>query len=162
MPLKKLNLKRENGEKLIYISSYIFDAIFFPCPNLGRNIVINRNLRFRMHKLGNIEIKARIIHQNNNIRRPCHDVLLTSLHVGKDGSQMQQYRNKAHVSQLLIMLHHRSSYSSHHITAKETEFSPRILLFQCSHQVRSVQIARGFANNQIVFHNSQDFNSSIK
>ena len=162
MSLEKSYLKRKYGKKLVHISFYILDPILFPCPNLGRDIIINRYLCFRMHKLSNIEIKARIIHQNDHIGRPRHDVLLASLHVGKNGRQMQQHRDKPHVGQLFIMLHHCSSHGSHQITAKEAKFSFRVFLFQCSHQVGSMQIARSLANNQIIFHNSQDFSSSIK
>ena len=54
------------------------------------------------------------------------------------------------------MLHHCSSHGSHQITAKEAKFSFRVFLFQCSHQVGSMQIARCLANNQIIFPNTQE------
>jgi len=37
-------IKRKNGEKLIYISFYILDTVFFPRPYLRRNIIVNRYL----------------------------------------------------------------------------------------------------------------------
>ena len=126
LSFEEFHFKRKNGEKLIYISFYILDTVFFPRPYLRRNIIVNRYLCLCVDKFGNIQIESRIIYQNDNIRIPGNDIFLATSHIGKDSTQMEQHRNKSHISQLLIMFHHRTAYGSHQITAEKTKFSLRI------------------------------------
>ena len=126
LSFEELYFKRKNGEKFVYISFYILDAILFPGPYLRRNIIINRDLCLCMDKLGYIQIESRIVHQNNNIRLPGNNVFFTTLHICKDSAQMEQHGNKTHVCQFFIMFHHRSSDGSHQITSEKPEISLRI------------------------------------
>ena len=152
LSFKELHFKRKNGEQLVHITLYILDAVFFPSPYLRRYIIIYGNLRLCVDKLGDIQIESRIIYQNDNIRIPGNDIFLATSHIGKDSTQMEQHRNKSHISQLLIMFHHRTAYGSHQITAEKTKFSLRIFHLQSCHQMRSVQVTGGFAHNQIILH----------
>ena len=105
-----------------------------------------------MDKLGYIQIKARIVHQNQHIRLPRNNVLLAALHIGKDGAQMQQYGNEPHIRQLFVMLHHHTAHCSHEVASEETELRLRVLLLQCSHQMGGMQVAGSFTDNQIILH----------
>ena len=89
LSFEEFHFKRKNGEKLIYISFYILDTVFFPRPYLRRNIIVNRYLCLCMDKLGNIKIESRIIYQNNNVRFPGNNVLFATLHICKDSAQME-------------------------------------------------------------------------
>ena len=84
--------------------------------------------------------------------RSSHNVILTTLHVGKDSAQVHQYGYKTHVGQLAIVLHPRTAHCRHQVTAQKTEFSLRVFLLQSRHQVRRMKVARGFTNDQIVLH----------
>ena len=95
---KKLNFKGKNGKKLINITFNVLYPIFLPSPYLWRNIIIDRYLSMRVNKLCNIQIETWIIYQNNNIRIPGYYIFFTTPHIGKDSAQMQQYRNKSHIS----------------------------------------------------------------
>ena len=74
-----------------------------------------------LHKFGNLQVEARIIHENDYIGVPCHNVLLALVHVSKNGPQMQQYGNETHIGQFLIMFHSGSTDGAHQISSKETE-----------------------------------------
>ena len=124
------HLERQDREHLGNVSPNATDSPFLPSPYLRRNIIISRDIRLLFQELSNIEIKAGIIHQDNYIRFPFHDIILTHLHVGKDGSQMQQNGNEAHISQFFIMLHTSTSLGSHQIASEEPELSKFIHFFQ--------------------------------
>ena len=138
---KKLNLKRQDGKQFVHIPLDIFNPILFPSPYFRRNIIVDRYFRLLLYKLGYFQVKAGIIHQNHYIRSPTNNVLLTFFHIPKDSTQMQQHRDKTHISQFFVMLHPRSTNSRHQVSAKETEFCFRIFLYQGTHQIRCVQIA---------------------
>ena len=86
---EKLHLERQNGKQFIHIPLDILDTVFFPRPYLRRDIIIDRDLRLSSQELGNIQVKTGIIHQYHYIRLPCHNILFTSFHIGKDCAQMQ-------------------------------------------------------------------------
>ena len=50
------------------------------------------------------------------------------------------------------MLDERTTGSLHQVASEKTELRMRIFRFQRGHQVRGMQIARGFTGNKIVFH----------
>ena len=116
-----------------------------------------------LHIFGNLEIEARVIHQDDYIRIPLRDVFLASVHVLENGAKMEQDRNEAHIGQLPVMLHPSTPNGTHQVTPEETEVRLRILFFQGTHQVRGMQVARCLAYNQVIFHTlkSQVFNSPI-
>ena len=158
LALEELHLERKNGEEFVHIPFDIPDTVLFPGPYLGRNIIEHRYLRTGMDKLGDIQVEPRIIHQNKNIRLPGCNVFLATLHIGKDGTQVQQDGNEAHIRQFLIMLHQRSAHSRHQVTAEKAELGLRVFRLQGSHQVRCMQVARGLAHNQIILHKRLCFN----
>ena len=104
------DLERKDGKHLVNISLNPFDAPFFPCPYLRRDVIINGNVRVGMNILGNIEIESRIIYQNNDIRLPCNNIFFARRHVAQNDRQMEQYRDKAHISEFTIMLHTCASH----------------------------------------------------
>jgi hypothetical protein len=150
---KKIDFKRKDGKEAVHIALDIFDAIFLPGPYFGGDIIINRYLRMLFYIFGNLQIEARIVYQNQHIRFPVYNIHLTHVHVPENGTQMQQHRNKAHVSQIPVMFYQSPSHLLHQISAKEAELSLRVLLFQSCHQIGGMQIARSLTGNQIVFHN---------
>ena len=124
--LKKIYLERQDGEKLVHISFNVFYTVFFPRPNLRRDVIIHGDACLRLQKLGDIEVKTRVIHKYNHIRRPLHNVFFAESHVAEDGAQMKQHGDKAHVCQFFKMLYARSTNGSHEIAAKETELGCRV------------------------------------
>ena len=103
-----------------------------------------------MYVFRNVKVKARIVHDDDHVGVPLHNIQLTHLHITQDGGQVQQHRNKAHVGQLAVMLDHRTALGCHQVAAEEAEFRPRILLFQRPHQPRGMKVATGFSGYQIV------------
>ena len=81
---------------------------------------------FRLQKLGDIEVKARIIHQYNHIRRPLHNVFFAKSHIAENGAQMKQHRDKTHVCQFFKMFYARSANGRHKVATKKTELGRRI------------------------------------
>ena len=132
--LKERLLKRKNGEKFVHIAPDILDAILLPCPNLRRNIIIDRNTRLGMNKLGYRQVKAGIINEYDHIRMPFHDILLAERHVTENGWKMQQYRHKAHIGKILVVSHHCPAFSSHQVATEKTELRIFIVFPERLHQ----------------------------
>src|SRR5699024_5096998 len=74
--LIKLFFKRKDNIHFIHISFDGFNPIFFPRPNLWRNIIVSFK-SFFLGPLGNSKIKPRIIYKNNNIGVKFENVFFT-------------------------------------------------------------------------------------
>ncbi len=134
--LKERNLEWKDGEQLIHIAFNVFDTILFPSPNLRRDIVEHRYMSVTMHIFGYLQIKARIIDKYHHIRVPRFDIFFTKRHIPKDSRQMQKHGNKAHICQFAVMLYQLTTFCSHQVTSKKTEFRFGVLLFQGFHEMR--------------------------
>ena len=67
---------------------------------------------------------------------------------------MEQHRDKTHIGQFTIVADTSTANSRHQVATKETEISFTVCIFQRSHQVRGMQVARGLADYQVVFHSA--------
>ena len=152
LALKEIHLEGQYGEQLVDVALDVLDAILFPSPYLGGYIVVDRTYPLGFHILGNIKIEAWIVYQYHNVRLPGKNVLLTVLHVVQYRAQVQQHRHETHVSQFPIVFDARTTHFRHQVTTEEAELSLCIALFQHTHQVRGVQVTRGFSNYQIILH----------
>ena len=150
--LEEIDLEGEDREELIDIATDVLDAVFLPCPDLWRDIIVDGDICPRFYIFSNLQIKARIIHEDHTVRLPCRDILLTHLHIAEYRWQVQQYWDKAHIGELLVVAHTGASNGCHQVAAEESEVCLSVNIFQGSHQVRCVQVARGFANDEIIFH----------
>ena len=131
---EKRNLERQNREQFVHITLYIFYPPLLPRPYLWRYVIKDRYVRGSVHIPRYAEVEARIVHKNHDIRTPLHYVALAERHVAHDDVQMRDYRNKAHVCQLTVMLHASSAYRRHQIASEEAELGMSVLLPQCSHK----------------------------
>ena len=87
--LKELHLEGQNREELVNIALNSLDAVLFPCPYLGGDIIIDGTHPIGFQKLSNTKIKTWIVDKDDNVRMPLHNVLLTHLHIFKNGAQME-------------------------------------------------------------------------
>ena len=153
LAFKEIDLERQDGEKLVHVALDVLDAVLLPRPYLGSDVVVDRDTRAGMDVLGDAEVEAGVIHQYQSIGPPLHDVSLAEVHVGKDGAQVEQDGDEAHVGQVAVVLHRRTTArGSHQVAPKEAELRLRVFATQGRHQVRRMEVARGFADNQVVFH----------
>ena len=159
--LVEVHLERQDGEHLIHIPLDILDTVFLPCPYLWRDVIVNRYLRVRLDKFRYLQVKSRIVDQDDHIRLPLQDILLTHLHITKDGGKMEQDRDETHICQILVMLHTGTTHCRHHIASKEAELRMCILFLQRLHQMRRVQVTTRLSYYQIILHKSQFFICSI-
>ena len=74
-------LERQNGEHLVDISFDGLDAPFLPRPNLGRDVIVDRNARFSTQIFGYTEIKARIVNEYYHVGLPANNISLAQFHV---------------------------------------------------------------------------------
>ena len=161
LALKELYLEGKDGEELVHIAPDIPDAVFLPCPYLGRNIVTDRYLGMAVKIGGNVEIEARIVDQYHRIGLPPYDVALATAHVAENGWQMEQDGNETHICQLAIVSDRLTSLCRHQVATEETEFCLRVALPEGTHQTRGMEVAARLTGYQIVFHKPQLFISSI-
>ena len=68
-----------------------------------------------LHILGNLQIEARIINQDNDIRLVLTDIFPADLHIAEYGSQVHEHRDKTHKSHFPVMFDQSSSYLFHQI-----------------------------------------------
>ena len=152
LSLVEIYFERQDGKQFGHIAPNGFDAPFFPRPNLRRDVIVGRNGRMPLQKLRNAEVKPRIIHQDNHIGMPSHNVAFALRHVAKNGAQMEQNGHETHIGQLAIVLHTCTANGLHLIATKETKLGFGIALPQSLHQFGGMQIAAGLAYKEIIFH----------
>ena len=150
--LKEVNLERKDREQFVHIALDILYTMLFPCPYLGRDVIVYRNLRVLVYILRDGEVEARIIDKDEDIRIPRHNIPLAKAHIGENRAQMHEYRNEAHICEFAIMLHALPANSRHKVTAEEAELGTAVNTLYCFHQVRRVKVARSLTNNEIIFH----------
>ena len=127
--LEERHLERQDGEKFGDITLDTADSPFLPRPDFRRNIIVCRNISLLFQELSDIQIKSRIIYKDYHIRFPFHNIFLASFHIRKDGTQMHQHRNKAHIGKLLIMLDTSATFGSHQVATEEPKFSKLVNIF---------------------------------
>ena len=86
--LEERYFERQNGEQFIDIAFDILDTILLPCPDLGRDIVIDRDICPTLYIFCNLQVETRIVHQDYTVRLPLGDIALAHLHITEDGWQM--------------------------------------------------------------------------
>ena len=157
-PLKKLFLKWQYTEHLIYIPLKVLDAIFLPRPYLRCYVIECTNMRQPLFYIfRNLQIETCIIHQYHHVWLPLANILLTQFHPPHYLWKMQQHWNEPHVRQLTIM-HHQMSHvtcrSKHIVSSEETKLCLRVFLYQRCHEVSGMQIARCLTCDDIILHNT--------
>ena len=146
------HLEGEDGEEFLDVTANGLDAPLLPGPYLRRDIVIDRYLRVLVDVAGYVEIEARIIDQDYYVGTPRHNVLLTPLHVAKDGAQVKQDGHKTHIGQVLVVAHAFAADGRHEVAAEEAKLRRGVILAQRGHQPAGVEVATCLAHYQIVLH----------
>lgn len=133
--LKERSLEGKDGEQFADIALDVLDAVFFPCPYLGRYIVVNGDARLGVYELRDVEVEARIIDQYHHVGLPFRDVALAESHVPEDGPQVEQHGDEAHVRHLLVVLDACAADGSHQVAAEETELCLRVFVLERLHEM---------------------------
>ena len=60
---------------------------------------------------------------------------------------MEQHGNKAHVGKVPVVAYAGTTRRRHQVTAKEPELCIRVKILQRLHQVRGMEVTRGFTGN---------------
>ena len=127
------HLKRQYRKHFFNVSPNSFDAPFFPCPYLRRDIIIDGDIGVSLQKLGNIEIETGVIDKYHHIGLPSHNILLAERHIAEYRAKMQQNGYKTHVGKLPIVLYAGASNSRHQVATKETKRCLAVIFLQRSH-----------------------------
>ena len=147
------HFERQDREHLGDVSLDAPDAPLLPSPNLRGYIVISRYQRILFQELSDTEVESRIIHQYHDIRFPIDNILFTHLHIGEDGTQMQENGHKTHIGKFLVMLDTRTSFGSHQVATEEAKLRQFVHFFQRAHQPTGMKVATRLAYYQIILHN---------
>ena len=150
--LEEIYFERQDGEQLGHVALDALDAVFLPRPYLRGYVVVDGYRGLGPHKLGDVEVEARVVYQYHHVGLPVSDVALGTRHVAQNGGQVQQHGYEAHIGQFAVVLHERAAHGLHQVAAEEAELCRRVGILQRLHEVRCVQVATGFAGYQVVFH----------
>ena len=136
MPIfEKRHFERQDGKELIDIAFNAFDAVFFPRPDLWRYVIIDGNASVGPKKLGDVEVETGLIDEYHHVGLPVDDVAFAHRHVLKDGSQVQQHRDKAHVGHLFEVPNACSADSRHEVAAQKSKLGLWVFALQGLHKM---------------------------
>ena len=150
--LEEIHLEGEDGEEFVDIATDVLDAVFLPSPDFRGDVVIDGDVCPRFYIFGDLQVEARIVHQDDAVRLPRLDILFAELHVLQDGRKVQQHGDQAHIGQVAIMADTCAADGRHQVAAEETEVCLVVNFLQRAHQVGGVEVARGFADYEIILH----------
>ena len=94
-----------------------------------------------MGKIGDAEVEARIIHQDNDIGLIIKDIFLALGDISQHLAQVDRHLHEAHVSHRAVMFEQLDTFGLHQVTATATKLRPLVLLLEFSDKIGSVQIA---------------------
>ena len=83
-----------------------------------------------MDKLRYVQVEPRVIHEDECVGLPSHDVLLATLYALQDGACMKQHGNETHVSQVAVVLHKGAPLCRHEVAAIVAELRLRVLCLE--------------------------------
>ena len=130
---------------------HAFDAPFLPGPEVGGDIV--NGLEALLVGPGlDFEVEARVVDAHHHVGSVGEDVLLAEADVAQHGAQVGHHLDEAHDGEVADVAYGNSSDSGHEVAAPEAELRIGVLLTQRPHEVGTVEIARGFAGYEVVFH----------
>ena len=150
--LVERHFERQDGEQQIDVALNVTDAMFLPCPDLRSDVIDHGNRAVLLDEACYLEVEAWVIDQNQHVGLPREDVLLAAFHAAKDGPQVHEDGDEAHISEVTIVLNELSTLCRHHVSAVATELSRRILLPDGRHQVARMNVAACLACYEIVLH----------
>ena len=130
LPLEEVHLERQDGKQLVHVALDVLDAVLFPSPDLGRDIIIHRDAAVRMHVFRYRQVESRVVHQDEHVGVPLDHVALAGLHVAQYRPGMQEHGNEPHVGQVFIVAHHRPALFLHQVAAEKAELRLRVALLQ--------------------------------
>ena len=148
-----IDLERKDAEEIISVATQGTNTPFLPSPNLRRNVIKNRSSRQMLPDIfSHRKIEAWIVDKNHYLRLPAEQVALGVPHAAKDCRQMTDDWPDAHVSQVAIMVHQRSTLSLHQVATNTAELSFWLTLTKGSHEMGGMKVATGLSGNKVVFH----------
>src|SRR5690606_7712601 len=103
-------------------------------------------------KFRHAKLESGIIDQNKYIGIEFQQVGFTDLKILKDRAQISRHFYKPHKSQIAVMFYNIGTFGLHQITAPCANIGFGIAFKNVFYQIASVQIARSFADNDVVFH----------
>ena len=84
----KIGLEGQDTEHPIDITPYVPYPILLPSPYLRRYVIIHRNAQLGLHVPRNLQVEARIIHQNDDIRPVRPNLFLAPAHIAQNRSEV--------------------------------------------------------------------------
>ena len=105
-----------------------------------------------MEKASNLEVEARVIHKDDHIGLPLHDILLAAAHTGQDGAQMEQHRHEAHIGQLAVVGDALPSLGLHQVATEVAEAGLGVRFCYRFHQLGGMKVARCLACYEVILH----------
>ena len=151
----EIHLEGQDAVEMVHIGLDEADAPFLPGPNLRRDVVVDGNVGVLFDPLGNLEIEARIVHQNEAVGPPRSDVAPTLAHAAQNCGQMTDDLHQTHVSERLVVAHKGAADTLHGVAAEVAKLGLGVALRERQHQAAGVKVAAGFAGNEIVFHGTE-------
>ena len=144
-------LEGQDVAESVEVFLHAFDAPFLPGPEVGGDIV-NGLEALLVGPCLDFEVEARIVDAHHHVGSVVEDVLLAEADVAQHGAQMGHHLDEAHDGEVADVSYRRAAYSGHEVAAPEAELRIGVLLTQRPHEVGTVEIARGFAGYEVVFH----------
>ena len=150
---KPLHLKRQYRIDPVDILLYILQTILLPRPQLRSYIIMNGSAgKIFLHKLSNLKVEARIIHQDHDVWFELDNRFLAILHILQDFTKMCDDGDESHIRHVTVMLHKRAALVVHHVATQPHEFSLMVLLFQRFQKSGRMQISRRLSCDYKVLH----------
>ena len=141
LALEEIDLEGQDGEECVDIALDILDAVLLPCPDLGRDVIINGYVCLGFYKLRYLQIKAGIVDKDDAIGLPGEDIVLAHLHVREYRWQMEKHRNEAHIGEVAIVAHAGATNGCHQVASEEAKLRFCVKILQRLHQMGCMEVA---------------------
>ena len=156
-PPEIVDLEREDDEELIDIGLQFPDPALAGGPDLRGDVVEDLETGL-VGVFGDAEVEPRIVDEDDHIRLPGKDVLFAGADLSQQLPGMDQDLPETDDGPVPVIVHESLAglmlliHGVHESAAPEADIRLRVPGIEPPHQVGSVQVARGFAGDQVILH----------
>ena len=156
-PAEIVDLEREDDEEFIHIGLQFPDPAFAGGPDLRSDVIEDLETGL-MGEFGNPEIEPRIVDQDDDIGLPGKDVLFAGADLSQQLPGVDQNLPETDDRPIPVVVHETAPrlmlpvHGIHETASPEADVRLRVPGVKAPHQVGPVQVARGFAGDQVILH----------
>lgn len=152
----EVDLEGEDNVHLVDEALDGVDAAGVPCPYFWGDVVEYFDAA-ALEGGGEAEVEAAVVDEDEGVGAPAEDVVVALAEVAADGAEVTEDGEEAHDGGVLVVADDGAPGRLHEVAAPAPALGPGVVAGDALDEVGGMEIARGLAGNDVVFHGTRAF-----